>query len=87
MVPPEDDQSRAGDRRRQRNVHRERCIPDPYRPGKRINPEPECPHGTEGGYTNWGCQCLDMGPPDPVTGEPTGCEPAAVEAASRRRSR
>lgn len=83
----EPDPTRAKERRRQRKLHRDRCIPDPDRPGKRLNPEPECPHGTVSGHDNWGCQCLDLGPPDPDTGESTGCEPAAVAADRGRRSR
>lgn len=51
----------------------------------------DCPHGTEYGYNEFGCRCLDYGPlaPDPDwPGGPwklTGCGPIGVRAAAQRR--
>jgi hypothetical protein len=99
MTRPPEDPTGATARARQRIEHRKRCVPDPPRPGKRINPEPDAPHGTGGGHDNWGCQCAVVRPwhlltspdPPPELSEPPrpdeqpGCEPVAVAAAARRR--
>lgn len=69
-------------RRKLREVRRYECIPDPTRPGKRIHPSASCPHGTEGGYTNWGCECAII----PGTTTTPGCEPIAVAAANQRKA-
>lgn len=54
-----------------------------------------CPHGTDRGYVEYGCRCLDLGPlaPDPDADDPstapwkpTGCRRAGVTAAAMRRA-
>lgn len=72
----------AARRRQLREFRRHQCFPDPTRPGKRIHPSADCPHGTEGGYTNWGCECLTI----PGTTDTPGCEPVAVAAANARKT-
>lgn len=84
LMAPLSGGSRARARRKQRKLHRDRCIPDPHRPRKRINPEPGCPHGTVSGHDNWGCQCVILVLID-EDGNPGGCEPAAVAATRARR--
>jgi hypothetical protein len=85
-----------------REFRRHQCIPDPKRPGKRIHPSAACPHGTEGGYTNWGCECAvvpgterrpviehagDVITPEQLFWPKPGCEPVGVAAANTRKQR
>lgn len=51
----------------------------------------DCPHGTEYGYVEFYCRCIDLGPPIPNPDDPTGppirigCRQAGVQASSNRR--
>jgi hypothetical protein len=78
-------------RKRQRDARRAERIPDPGRPKKMIHPSADCPHGTAGGYYNWGCQCLWT--PESVAAHSMGlgdlqpgCEPAQMREIRERRS-
>ena len=68
-----------------REQYRYQCIPDPNRPGKRINPHADVPHGTVGGYDNWGCQC-EIVPGTGMRENPVpGCEAAKRAQLAERR--
>jgi hypothetical protein len=69
----------------QRSIRYQHRKEDPRYEGVLVSTLRDCPHGTDYGYVEFGCRCLDQGPPAPETGEPTGCRPAGIAAAATRR--
>jgi hypothetical protein len=78
-------------RSRQRAEKREKRVLDPMT-GERVSLDPRCKHGTEPGYTNFGCNCLDVDDHKRLlTGRrerrqtAPGCKPVGLAASNARK--
>ncbi len=71
----------AGRKRDQRIIrYRQRAIDPRYR-GVLVSLHRDCPHGTEVGYIEFGCRCIDLG--TPRTPSPTAPTPRSPSSTTR----
>lgn len=82
---PETVAARSSARARARQERAQHRVPQPDprpRPPVLVSTEPDCQHGTEGGYVEYGCRCIQINP----DGTYWGCGIAGPEARRLRRS-
>lgn len=89
--PPRRPRSYEAERKqRARDAKARHLQADPRHPGIVYSTLSACPHGTDYGYVEYGCRCLDLGPLVPDPGDPdgppipSGCGTVGPAAASAR---